>query len=177
MQWVVVICFAVLAWAQSAPGGYFGWFVFGALWTFPVGVMWIASLVFSLRREPRAVRAAWRSWIVAPSLVLLLALGVPLRLRFAASLPALRAVAEHAWSASQQGTREWSTHEPQRVGLYGGCWIRVDPHTRSVIVEAPDTGWLDSGGFAYVHANATPTDTPDRYRRLWARWHQVQIDF
>ena len=177
LQWVVALTFALWAWAISVPNGYFGWTVFALLWSAPVGAMWLASLVYWVWREPRAVRAAWRSWALAPLLVLLLVLGEPLRLRFAASLPALNAAADEAWAASEQGSREWFAREQRRIGLYGNCGLRVDPHARSVVVEVHDTGWLNFGGFAYVHADDTPHDTPDRYRRLWGRWHQVSLDF
>jgi hypothetical protein len=45
------------------------------------------------------------------------------------------------------------------------------------VIEVRDTGFLGTGAFALVHADESPTDTPDRYRRLWGRWHQVAIDF
>lgn len=176
VQWVVVLSFVVWAWASSAPNGYFGWVAFALLWSLPVGVLWLASFVYSARREPRAMRTAWRSWALAPLLVLLLVLDAPLYLRLAASLPALNSAADEAWAASEQGSREWFAREQRRIGLYGDCGLSVDPHTRSVVVELYGTGWIDSGGFAYVHGEERPGDLPRRYRQLWGRWHQVSLD-
>jgi hypothetical protein len=177
VQWTVGLAFAVLAWATSAPGGYFDLLAFGLLWSIPAGILWFASFVYWVQREPHAMRNAWRSWMLAPLLVVLLVLRVPLRLRFAASLPAMNEVAEEAWKASAEGQSEWSSQGTRRVGLYGDCWIYIDRSTRSVVIAVRDTGFMEAGGFAYVHADETPTDTLDRYRRLWGRWHRVTIEF
>ncbi len=176
VQWAVGLAFAVLAWATSAPGGYFGLLACGLLWSIPAGILWFASFVYWIQREPRAMRKAGRSWMLAPLLVVLLLLQAPMRLRFAARLPALNEAAEEAWRASGEGQSEGASHGTRRVGLYGDCWIYIDRTTRSVVIAVQDTGFMETGGFAYVHADGTPTDTPDRYPRLWGRWHRVTID-
>jgi len=55
--------------------------------------------------------------------------------------------------------------------------VRFDPYVRASIIEVPDTGWFEFGGFAFVHGDETPTDTPDRYSRMFGHWRKVILDF
>jgi hypothetical protein len=175
--WVFYGCCFVVAlidmWAASWPGVNFGYpgFVGFAL-TAALGLIWVTRLLLAGWSPWKSVRHMVR-WAIGPGgllvLVVALALGLPLRARWALSEGGFdRAVTE-----IQQHPERASSFEG-RIGSYDITWVVVVD--RGVLFYDSKGAFIDDAGFAYLPDGPYPGlenggfERP-RFRHLHGPWY------
>jgi hypothetical protein len=118
-------------------------------WAFVLGRwLWHLTNTAKFRPEGWSRRRAWTSWLAVPVITFAAAgacvLGLPLRVAFAISRPALAKIANQA--AAGSGNARWAG---KRAGLYHVRSVRVEADG-GVRLETNHVGFIFSvGGFVY----------------------------
>ncbi|MFI6477473.1 hypothetical protein ACIBH1_06055 [Nonomuraea sp. NPDC050663] len=136
-----------------------------------LGLIWPAALAVTLAlRAGRAdLRLSWPVWAASPVIVAFAAaavyFGVPERLRFELSRPALETL---AMSVVSEGDKE-----PGWTGLFPLRRAEAVPGGARFLVEG--TGFLDPCGYAWSPNGRPPVIGEDHYEHLsgpWYRWRE-----
>jgi hypothetical protein len=184
MHLAAIIAMAGILDACSAPGFFtFEALCFALLWFFLCSV-WLLRLVLFIvlnRRRGRlrqSLRLGWRRWAAGPVIALvtvsLIALQVPMRLRFAVSRAALNQLAQQAVAAGTKPLRgDWGIMQVQGAGAFDVAVMQVTS-AGEVDFRVPGTEFFRSyGGFAYS-PGGNPSDPEGSFEPLggpWYVWH------
>lgn len=166
------LCSFFLMFSVSAPGKYFGWFMLSVFGLLFAGAAYFTRLVGYLaatarrRRDGPTVGTCAR-WLLPPLMALssiaVTAPDGPLRLRVRLSRPAMDRLVSTAATLPPG-----SALPNQRVGLFFAEDIQT--YTGGVRFRVPETGFLDSGGFAFSFTDSPPRISEDRYEPLSDHW-------
>lgn len=170
-----LLWFGHAAWATSVPGSYMGAWLVMFYAAIVLGLSWlvrVAVYVFLHRSAPteELTRRAVTSWIAFPAAATVIYLGLPMRVRFFVSLPALRAeVARLRTSPESFPARPLEADEPTRIGW---LWFeRVESIPGGARFLVADSGLLDRCGFAWS-ADGEPANVggEDWYWPYFGEW-------
>lgn len=169
------LAFAALVYtiyAFSIPSPFMGPIYSELLWI-AVGLAWLVQIAFTVwRTRPLTARAA-RSWFLAPVLALialtLVWTDAPFQARYRLSRDAMDSTARRVIREPASGDRI------HRIGLWNVYGVERVPGGMRFLVN--DSGFVDSGGFAYS-PNGPPRgpDIAD-YEHLDGPWWLWWFDF
>jgi hypothetical protein len=121
-------------------------------------------VLFRIYRRPWASFRPWRyafPFAIAAVMAFLLATGLPARLAFSCSEPAMRAEAQRLLALRAAGN-PWPAPYTTRLGAFD-CWVDPDNTSKTVTFFIQGSGFLDRNGFTY--SPHTPPPRTSRARR------------
>jgi hypothetical protein len=169
-----ILALSVLGLASTPGGGTFGGLIVLGGAAVVMGIAWIVLLNNALTHDgaPAPLRAFYVGPALAVGVVLVLVLGIPERVRFAASRSALDALAEDpppAVGEERGALVQVTTEIPSSVGLYDVEAIRVngpgDEPLLQVVVSG-DCGWFHDCTLTYA-----PDGSDDVRGHRLGDWH------
>ncbi len=160
----------------SAPGAYTEAALLAALLWLLLVATWLIRLIAVLFLA-RMKSMRHRGWLVLPAFGLItfgiLCLGLPMRLRFFVSRPALTRLANQAIASGPKSLSSWGSGTVQRAGAYDVIVSQVTPAGEVDFIVTGTFFMRSCSGFTYK-ATGSPDDPEGSFEPLggpWYVWH------